>query len=167
MDKQSSNKNIRYLWWCASVLFILTWILFVASPVNILQAQTYIITACYNNPTVTTTSASSITTNSAKSGGNVSDAGGGGCTVTVRGVCWNTSGSPSISDDKTIDGPGTGSFTSSITGLSANTTYYVRAYAINENGTAYGTEKSFTTSALPIQLLDFNASCEEYTIGHL
>jgi hypothetical protein len=101
--------------------------------------------ACSSNPSVTTSSVSSITTNSAESGGEVTDAGTGGCTVSARGVCWSESSSPTISDNKTTDGSGTGSFTSSITGLNDNTTYYVRAYATNNNGTAYGTEKSFTT----------------------
>ena len=95
-------------------------------------------------PTVTTTAVSSITSTSASSGGNViSD---GGASVTARGVCWSTSANPTTSDSKTEDGTGTGLFTSSITGLFANTTYHIRTYATNSAGTAYGTEMSFTTS---------------------
>ena len=96
-------------------------------------------------PTVTTTSISSITRTTALGGGNVTS--DGGAAVTARGLCWNTIGNPTISDSKTSNGTGTGTFTSSITGLSANTTYYVRAYATNSMGTAYGEQKSVTTSA--------------------
>ena len=94
-------------------------------------------------PKVTTTNVSNITQTTATSGGNVTS--DGGANVTARGVCWSTSQNPTISNSHTTDGNGTGSFTSSITGLTANTTYYVRAYATNENGTSYGEEKSFTT----------------------
>lgn len=94
-------------------------------------------------PAVTTTSVSSITGTTASSGGNGTSDGGG--TVTARGVCWSTSSSPTTANSKTTDGSGTGSFTSSITGLSLGTTYYVRAYATNATGTSYGNEVSFTT----------------------
>ncbi|MCK4304505.1 MAG: PD40 domain-containing protein, partial [Candidatus Eisenbacteria sp.] len=95
-------------------------------------------------PTVTTTAVSSITSNSAFSGGNVTS--NGGASVTARGVCWSTSANPTTSDNHTSDGTGTGSFTSSITGLSPNTTYHVRAYATNSVGTGYGSEETFTTT---------------------
>ncbi len=97
--------------------------------------------------TVTTTAVSSITTTTASSGGNVTSEGGG--TVTAKGVCWSTSENPTISDSKTEDGTGTGSFTSSITGLTAGTTYHVRAYATNQAGTTYGADVSFSTTANP------------------
>ena len=64
--------------------------------------------------------------------------------VTARGICWSTKPNPTISDSKT-DGSGTGSFTSSLSNLASQTTYYVRAYATNEKGTSYGEQKSFTT----------------------
>ena len=99
-------------------------------------------------PQVTTLNVTSITANTAVCGGNVTSDGGG--TVTARGVCWSTSPNPTISNNKTTNGSGTGSFTSNITGLTENTTYYVRAYATNEKGTAYGDEKSFTTLAKTI-----------------
>lgn len=105
--------------------------------------------ACSSIPSVTTSSVSSITTNSAESGGEVTDAGTGNCSVSARGVCWNKTGSPDTGDNKTTDGSGTGSYTSSLTGLDANTTYYVRAYATNDNGTDYGDPKSFTTDEPP------------------
>ena len=65
--------------------------------------------------------------------------------ITSRGVCWSTSPNPTINDNKTTDGSGTGSYTSNLSNLTPNTTYYVRAYATNEKGTAYGAQKSFTT----------------------
>ncbi|MBO4751721.1 MAG: hypothetical protein J5526_03095 [Bacteroidales bacterium] len=95
-------------------------------------------------PTVTTSTVSSITSSSATCGGNVTN--DGNTTVTARGVCWSTSHNPTISTSHTTNGSGTGSFTGSMTGLTQNTTYYVRAYATNSVGTAYGEEKTFTTS---------------------
>ncbi|MBN2259497.1 MAG: fibronectin type III domain-containing protein [Clostridiales bacterium] len=95
------------------------------------------------SPIITTYSLSDITTNSATSGGNVTS--DGGTPVTSRGVCWNTTGSPTTSDTKTSDGDGAGSFNSSLTSLTPNNQYYIRAYAINSVGTSYGSEKSFFT----------------------
>lgn len=97
----------------------------------------------YDLPTVSTTAVSSIATTIAVSGGNVTS--DGGTTVTVRGVCWNTSANPTIGSSYTSNGSGTGSYTSNITGLSANTAYHVRAYATNSGGTAYGADIQFTT----------------------
>jgi hypothetical protein len=96
-------------------------------------------------PTLTTTAISGITRTTATSGGNIASDGGSG--VTAHGVCWGTTTSPTFAGMHTTDGTGTGSFTSNITGLTANTTYYVRAYATNSVGIAYGNELSFTTSA--------------------
>ena len=95
-------------------------------------------------PTVTTNEVTDITITSAICGGNVTA--DGGATVTARGVCWSTSQNPTITGSHTTDGSGTGSFTSNITGLNAGTTYYVRAYATNSEGTSYGSRKSFTTT---------------------
>ncbi|MBO5809643.1 MAG: DUF1566 domain-containing protein [Bacteroidales bacterium] len=94
-------------------------------------------------PTVTTNTVTNIKATTATCGGNVTS--DGNSTVTARGVCWSTSPNPTINDNKTTDGSGTGSYTSNLTNLSDNTTYYVRAYATNEKGTSYGEEKSFTT----------------------
>ena len=94
-------------------------------------------------PTVTTTAISNIDKTTATGGGNVTA--DGGASVTARGICWSTSQNPTISGSHTTDGTGTGNFTSAMTGLTANTTYYVRAYATNSVGTAYGEEVSFTT----------------------
>jgi len=95
-------------------------------------------------PTVTTTTITNITQTTATGGGNVTSQ--GSSLVTARGVCWSTSSNPTISDPHTTDGSGTGSFTSNITGLTANTPYYVRAYATNSAGTSYGSQVSFTTT---------------------
>src|ERR1035437_587115 len=92
--------------------------------------------------TITTTAASAITATTATSGGNITS--DGGSTITARGVCWNTSAGPTVANSKTIDGTGTGVFASSVTGLTAGT-YYIRAYATNSAGTAYGNEIIFTT----------------------
>ena len=98
-------------------------------------------------PTVTTDQVSNVTATSAACGGNVTADGNTG--VTVRGVCWDTLPSPTISNQYTIDGGGTGSFTSNIIGLSSGTTYYARAYATNIVGTSYGEQRIFTTLSLP------------------
>ena len=96
-------------------------------------------------PTINTNSITAITNTTATGGGNVTA--DGGATVTARGICWSTSTNPTIAlTTKTTDGSGTGSFTSSMTGLTANTTYYVRAYATNSVGTVYGTQQTFTTT---------------------
>ena len=100
-------------------------------------------------PQVTTASVTNITATSATCGGNVSS--DGGTTVTARGVCWSTSHNPTTANSHTTNGSGTGSFTSNLTGLTSNTLYYVRAYATNSVGTAYGNETSFTTLSSPGQ----------------
>lgn len=96
-------------------------------------------------PTVTTTAVSAITQTTATSGGSITS--DGGADITARGVCWSTSPAPAITDDKTTDGTGSGSFSSSLTGLTASTPYYVRAYATNSAGTGYGNAESFSTAA--------------------
>ncbi len=98
-------------------------------------------------PDVSTTLVDQITKDSAEGGGTVNS--DGGASVTARGVCWNTDSSPTIADDMTVDGSGTGGFTSSITGLTAATPYYVRAYATNSAGTGYGEAQSFSTTGGP------------------
>ena len=96
--------------------------------------------------TVTTSAVTSITSNSAESGGNVTA--DGGADVTARGVCWNTLANPTTSNFKTTDGSGLGSYTSSLTGLLPGKTYYLRAYATNSVGPAYGDEVNFSTPAI-------------------
>ena len=98
-------------------------------------------------PTVITRVVSFINSTTAQSGGNITA--GGSAAVIARGVCWSTSANPNIADSKTTDGSGTGAFSSSLSGLTAGATYYVRAYATNSARTAYGNEVSFTTTTTP------------------
>ncbi len=97
-------------------------------------------------PTLTTTSVTEITTTTATSGGTVIT--DGGVPVTSRGVCWGLNQSPTILDSKTSNGSGTGAFTSSITSLSPGGTYYLRAYATNSVGTAYGSQETLMATPL-------------------
>ena len=106
-------------------------------------------------PVVTTAAVTGITVNSATTGGNVTS--DGGAEVTARGVCWGTTASPTISGSHTSDGKGTGSFTSNLTGLNPNTMYYIRAYATNSEGTAYGNEVTFTTNPIVLATLTTTA----------
>lgn len=110
---------------------------------------------------LTTTAASAITLTTASSGGNITS--DGGSPVTARGVCWATTANPLVTGNHTTDGSGTGTFVSSITGLSANTTYHVRAYATNANGTFYGEDLTFTTLC-GIYTLPFNETFSGTTI---
>jgi len=98
--------------------------------------------------TLTTTKASYISTTFATSGGNVSS--DGGSTVTEKGVCWNTSSGPTIANSKKAVGAGSGQYTANITGLTAGTTYYIRAYATNIAGTSYGNEDTISTLAVKV-----------------
>jgi hypothetical protein len=122
-------------------------------------------------PLVSTGSVSSVTQKIAQSGGRISDERGsavtargvcwseetnptiaddGGSDIIVHGLCWDTSPGPTIDKNKSTDGPGYGLFVTTITGLSENTTYYLRAYATNSVGTAYGEERTFKTFGGPI-----------------
>jgi uncharacterized protein (TIGR02145 family) len=94
-------------------------------------------------PVVSTASITDITRTTAVSGGNITN--DGGAAVTSKGICWNTTGNPSVSDSKTNDGAGSGIFASNLTQLQAGTLYHVRAYAINSAGTGYGAELTFTS----------------------
>ena len=94
-------------------------------------------------PEVGTHNVSEITDTTAQCGGTISS--DGGATVTARGVCWSMGENPTVADDTTNDGTGAGSFTSYVTGLTASTTYYLRAYATNSAGLGYGSTMSFTT----------------------
>ena len=98
---------------------------------------------CPELPAVETLPLTTITTTTAQGGGNVTD--DGGAPVFSRGVCWNTTGHPTIADPHSGDGSGTGVFASALSGLLPGTTYHVRAFASNSVGTAYGSEVVFTT----------------------
>jgi hypothetical protein len=97
-------------------------------------------------PTVTTTAVSDITALSSVSGGTIISS--GGAEIVNRGVCWSISNNPTIANNVTQDWGSP--FTSFISGLAPNTTYYVRAFATNSVGTAYGNQVSFTTPAFVI-----------------
>lgn len=114
--------------------------------------QTFTTTA-YTAPTLTTTAASSISYTTATSGGNVSA--NGGTSITSYGICWSTSSGPTtaLSTKTTTNASVSGAFSDNLTGLSAGTTYYVRAYATNSVGTSYGSEVSFTTTTLAVPSL--------------
>jgi uncharacterized protein (TIGR02145 family) len=105
-------------------------------PLNTIDSITYTI----NNPgslaSITTTAVTSITGTTAVSGGNITN--DGGSLITQRGICYSTTPIPTTSNTTVIGGSGTGLFACNLTGLIPNTTYYVRAYAINSAGTAYG-----------------------------
>ncbi|MDB5251460.1 MAG: hypothetical protein JWP27_629, partial [Flaviaesturariibacter sp.] len=102
------------------------------------------VTANYADvPAVSTTVASGVTTTSASGGGTVTT--DNNASVSARGVCWNTTGSPTIADPTAASGSGTGAFTSTLAPLSPNTTYFYRAYATNAVGTGYGAQQSLLT----------------------
>src|SRR5674476_1485547 len=97
--------------------------------------------------TITIAEVTNITAISATCGGNITS--DGGATVALRGVCWISNDNvPTISDNKTTDGIRTGTFVSSLTGLTPGTNYKIRAYAINSAGMAYSSEIAFTTLSL-------------------
>lgn len=98
----------------------------------------------YGTPMVNTNEVNSITSISAVCGGNVVS--GCGYAVTDRGLCWSTENLPSLEHGNHQGmGASLGSFSGMMTGLSPNTTYYVRAYAVNEVGVSYGEQKQFST----------------------
>ncbi len=110
-------------------------------------------------PTLTTNAVSSITTETAVCGGNVTA--DGGASVTAKGICWDVNPDPTADLlTKTNDGTNVGSFVSNMSGLSAGTTYYVRAYATNSKGTAYGNQVVFqaASGALPTLLTNSASS---------
>ncbi|MFZ4726743.1 MAG: fibrobacter succinogenes major paralogous domain-containing protein, partial [Paludibacter sp.] len=115
-------------------------------------------------PTITTSAVSAITATTATGGGNVTS--DGGATVTARGVCWSTASNPTTANSVSPITSGTGSFVSGLTGLTANTTYYVRAFATNSVGTAYGNEVSFKTLTTPTGITDIDGNVyTSVTIG--
>ena len=111
-------------------------------------------------PTLTTNDVINITGNTAISGGTITDV--GSSEIIERGVCWKTGITPTIDDSKTSDGTGTGSFTSTITGLNEKTTYILRAYATNNTGTSYGEEKLFTTLSTSGQIIADHTIVDRY-----
>jgi len=114
-------------------------------------------------PVLTTHEVSSIIYNSATSGGSITT--DGGSTIVAHGVCWSSTANPTIANNKTSDGGGIGSFTSSMTGLSPETTYFVRAYATNSDGTSYGSAYQFTTSKAPAEITTALIPAGTFTMG--
>lgn len=100
-------------------------------------------TKAYTRPTVSTIEAQNVSYTTATCGGNVTS--DGSLSVTSRGICYSTKSNPTIADNKIVSGSGVGSFSCTLTNLSDNTTYYVRAYATNSKGTEYGMQQVFTT----------------------
>lgn len=94
-------------------------------------------------PVVTTTSVREITTTTAVSGGEITD--DGGAAIITKGICWNTSDNPTLENNKTTENLNSASFTSYLSQLTPGTSFFVRAYATNNAGTAYGTSVSFKT----------------------
>ena len=110
-------------------------------------------------PVLATTAISNITLTSVCCGGNIiSD---GGRPITSRGICWSKKNTPTIFDSITTDGSGSDNFTSNISSLTANTTYYLRAYATNSIGTAYGNTNILKTYTGTVTDYDGN---EYYTV---
>ncbi|HLN22176.1 MAG TPA: fibrobacter succinogenes major paralogous domain-containing protein [Bacteroidales bacterium] len=119
----------------------------IASLLTVCFVTATVFSGCKNGslPTITTNPVTNITMSSATSGGSITD--DGGSEIITRGVCWSTEKEPTTNDQKTSDGTGSGDFISTITALSESTTYYVRAYAVNTEGTAYGQLQTFNTTA--------------------
>ena len=102
-------------------------------------------------PILTTSPVLNITPSTAECGGNIFS--NGGTEIKARGVCWSTNPTPGIIDSKTVNGTGTGNFTSTLTGLTPNTIYYVRAYAVNNSSIGYGKLITFKTQVPQIPVL--------------
>lgn len=126
-----------------------------ASPVT---SQEYIFEFDNCLPGIFTDSVSKISPVNAVAGGVITS--DKGSLITARGICWNTTENPGINDNNTSEGFGAGSFSSTLTNLSPNTTYYFRAYCTNSLGTAYGEQRSFTTGAIIRDSLDFSQSSD-------
>lgn len=109
-----------------------------------------------NLPELSTTPLNKITSASFTSGGKITS--GGGAVILARGICWGTELNPTINDNITEDGTGTGSFISSVTGLQSGTYYYIRAYAVNSFGIAYGNQFRILTSLIDVEGNDYQTT---------
>ncbi|MFZ4707251.1 MAG: carboxypeptidase regulatory-like domain-containing protein [Bacteroidales bacterium] len=104
-------------------------------------AKSVIVNNALTMPTLATNAVTNITASTANCGGNIFT--DGGSSINRRGVCWSTNQYPTIAENTTENGTGLGSFTSNLSGLISGTTYFVRAYAINDVGTNYGNQVFF------------------------
>jgi uncharacterized protein (TIGR02145 family) len=124
-----------------------------------------VLSSCKKEPKLATITTLPITNNtyfSATSGGYISD--DGGAEITARGIVWSsTNPNPSIGNQSTNNGTGIGNFTSNLTGLTTNTTYYVRSYAINSAGTVYGDQQIFNTTPIIVSNLGAGVTFNGYT----
>jgi len=102
-------------------------------------------------PELTTAAISDVTLTTAVSGGTITS--DGGEEILQKGVCWSTTQNPTITSSITNDGNGSAAYTSNLSGLTAGTTYYVRAYATNSVGTSYGNELTFSTNEVTAAVL--------------
>jgi hypothetical protein len=119
-------------------------------------------TLALTTPVLTTTTVSNISHTTAQGGGNITD--DGGSALTARGICWSVNNNPTIADAHTDEGTEPGAFVSLLAGLTPATQYFVRAYATNAQGTAYGNEVSFTTNTLALaSITTNNVSAVSYT----
>jgi hypothetical protein len=117
-------------------------------------------------PLVSTANVTNITNTSLTCGGNITN--DGGTSVTSRGVCWSTSQSPTTANSKITNGIGIGSFTSTISGLTPGTTYYIKAFAVNSTGTGYGDQVTATTKTLApnsIEIISYPSGASVYLDG--
>ena len=116
-------------------------------------------------PNVTSSSASTVTSTTAISGGTIIN--DGGSAIISKGVCYSTSQNPTITSGTVVNGSGTNTFTSNIFGLLPNTTYYLRAYATNSVGTAYGNQISFTTIQGSVSGMVYDVDGNAYDTVHI
>lgn len=113
--------------------------------------------------TVTTAEVTNAAGNTANCGGNITA--DGNSPILARGVCWGEAENPTVEGNKTEDGTGKGEFTSTMTNLVVGKTYYVRAYATNDAGTAYGEQKSFVTVEPTLPVVTTNDITDYSTTG--
>jgi len=132
-------------------------IIFVSGCESFIYARflTNIATKPISNITIESAQSGGIIRTSANTGGIINNK--ADIEIKARGVCWSTTPNPTLANNHTVDGSGPGSFISNITGLERNSTYFVRAYAINDGGVVYGDEVVFFTYIPEIVTVDIPA----------
>ena len=125
--------------------------------IRCVKDQSQLDTTGLSLPTVSTLEAIEINSTKAQSGGRISE--DGGASISHKGLVWSNASNPTLGSGNHLDlGSGGGEYRAEINGLSPNTTFYVKAYAINALGTQYGQEESFTTRTSPLM-----NQCNEHT----